>query len=225
MLPGMSRAFIKEDDSNVSAEELPERPQSPHPNYVTPGGLTALQAQLAELQEQRRQLLGHPDAILAQEHLKPVERDIRYFQERIERAVVIDPANQPRDKVSFGALAATVDEDGTERRFAIVGSATRKAPSSSVSGRITPNFSPPRRPAESKTTCGQSNVAPLTQAGTPNTMLVSPGMGFRLRRPSLLGPLPRRADVLSRECLRGVPQPRWRRFRRTHGGLPSCPLG
>ena len=107
----MSRAFIKEDDSNVSAEELPERPQSPHPNYVTPGGLAALQSQLAELQEQRRQLLEHPDAILAQEHLKPVERDIRYFQERIERAVVIDPASQPRDKVSFGAVVTTVDED------------------------------------------------------------------------------------------------------------------
>ena len=61
----MSRAFIKEDDSNTSAEELPERPQSPHPNYVTPGGITALQSQLAELQEQRRQLLEHPDAILA----------------------------------------------------------------------------------------------------------------------------------------------------------------
>jgi transcription elongation factor GreB len=121
MLESMSRAFIKEDDSNVSAEELPERPQSPHPNYVTPGGLAALQSQLAELQEQRRQLLEHPDAILAQEHLKPVERDIRYFQERIERAVVIDPASQPRDKVSFGAVVTTVDEEGTERRFAIVG--------------------------------------------------------------------------------------------------------
>ena len=117
----MSRAFIKEDDSNVSAEELPERPQSPHPNYVTPSGLTALQSQLAELQEQRRQLLEHPDAILAQEHLKPVERDIRYFQERIERAVVIDPASQPRDKVAFGAMVTTVDDDDAERRFAIVG--------------------------------------------------------------------------------------------------------
>jgi transcription elongation factor GreB len=117
----MSRAFIKEDDSNVSAEELPERPQSPHPNYVTPSGLTALQSQLAELQEQRRQLLEHPDAILAQEHLKPVERDIRYFQERIERAVVIDPASQPRDKVAFGASVSTVDDEDAERRFAIVG--------------------------------------------------------------------------------------------------------
>src|SRR5579885_1025021 len=99
----MSRAFIKEADANVSAEELPERPQSPHPNYVTAGGLAALQAQLAELQEQRQRLLAHPDAILAQEHLKPVERDIRYFQDRIERAIVIDPASQPRDKASFGA--------------------------------------------------------------------------------------------------------------------------
>lgn len=117
----MSRAFIKEDDSNVSAEELPERPQSPHPNYVTPSGLTALQSQFAELQEQRRQLLEHSDAILAQEHLKPVERDIRYFQERIERAIVIDPASQPGDKVAFGATVSTVDEEEAERRFAIVG--------------------------------------------------------------------------------------------------------
>ncbi len=117
----MSRAFIKEADANVSAEELPERPQSPHPNYVTAGGLAALQAQLAELQEQRQRLLAHPDAILAQEHLKPVERDIRYFQDRIERAIVIDPASQPRDKESFGAVVSTVDDDDVERRFAIVG--------------------------------------------------------------------------------------------------------
>jgi transcription elongation factor GreB len=117
----MSRAFVKEDDANVSAEELPERPLSPHPNYVTPAGLTALQSQLADLQEQRQSLQAHPDAILAQEHLKPVERDIRYFQERIERAIVIDPAAQPHDEVGFGAVVSTLDEDGAERSFAIVG--------------------------------------------------------------------------------------------------------
>jgi len=117
----MSRAFIKEDDANTSGEELPERPQSPHPNYVTPAGLATLQAQLSELQEQRHQLMAHADAILSEEHLKPVERDIRYFQERIERAVVIDPASQPQDKVSFGALVSTEDDEGEKRRFAIVG--------------------------------------------------------------------------------------------------------
>jgi transcription elongation factor GreB len=117
----MSRAFVKEEGANVSAEELPERPQSPHPNYVTPGGLASLHTQLADLQEQRQRLMEHPDAILAQEHLKPVERDIRYFQERIERAIVIDPAGQPGDRVSFGARVTTVDEDDEERRFTIVG--------------------------------------------------------------------------------------------------------
>src|SRR5579871_6534353 len=117
----MSRAFIKEDDANTSGEELPERPQSPHPNYVTPAGLAQLQAQLAELQAQRQEQMAHPEGILAEEHLKPLERDIRYFQERIERAIVIDLAAQPRDKVSFGALVSTVDDDGEKRRFAIVG--------------------------------------------------------------------------------------------------------
>ena len=124
---------MKEDDSNVSAEELPERPQSPHPNYVTPAGLTALQSVLAELQEQRRQLLEHPDAILSQEHLKPVERDIRYFQERIERATVIDPAGQPHDRVSFGAIVSTVDDDDAVRRFAIVGEDEADPPAGKIS--------------------------------------------------------------------------------------------
>jgi transcription elongation factor GreB len=117
----MSRAFIKEDDANTSGEELPERPQSPHPNYVTPAGLAQLQAQLAELQAQRHTQMAHPEGILAEEHLKPVERDIRYFQERIDRAIVIDPAAQPHDKVAFGAVVTTVDDDDETRRFAIVG--------------------------------------------------------------------------------------------------------
>ncbi len=117
----MSRAFVKEDDANTSGEELPERPQSPHPNYVTPTGLAQLQAQLAELQAQRQEQMAHPEGILAEEHLKPLERDIRYFQERIERAIVIDLAAQPRDKVAFGAIVTTVDDDDEKRKFAIVG--------------------------------------------------------------------------------------------------------
>jgi transcription elongation factor GreB len=117
----MSRAFIKETDANTSGEELPERPQSPHPNYVTPAGLGQLQVQLAELQAERQKQRAHPEGILAEEHLKPVERDIRYFQERIERAIVIDPASQPHDKIAFGAVVTTVDDDDEERRFAIVG--------------------------------------------------------------------------------------------------------
>ena len=65
--------------------------------------------------------MANPDGILAEEHLKPVQRDIRYYQERIERAIVIDLASQPRDKVAFGAVVTTVDDDDQERRFTIVG--------------------------------------------------------------------------------------------------------
>jgi len=115
----MSRAFVKEADEEQS--EVPERPQSPGPNYVTSAGLAALRAQLADLQEQRRQLVARSDDLLKKETLKLLDRDSRYFQGRIETAQVIDPAAQPRDEVAFGAVVRTVDEEGVERDFAIVG--------------------------------------------------------------------------------------------------------
>jgi transcription elongation factor GreB len=39
----MSRAFVKEPDGDQVIDELPERVQSPHVNYVTPAGLRQLQ--------------------------------------------------------------------------------------------------------------------------------------------------------------------------------------
>ena len=42
----MSRAFVKENDEQ--GNELPERPQSPYPNHVTPRGLDALHQQLEQ---------------------------------------------------------------------------------------------------------------------------------------------------------------------------------
>ncbi len=117
----MSRAFVKEADGETP-DELPERPQSPHPNYVTASGLKALQERLAGLQEERRQLMedGEPE-LLDKEHLKLVERDLRYLQERIERAVHIDPASQPADRVGFGALVEIVDDNDEKRKYRIVG--------------------------------------------------------------------------------------------------------
>ena len=44
----MSVAFTKEQDSEAAAADLPDRPISPHPNLVTPNGLAALDAALAE---------------------------------------------------------------------------------------------------------------------------------------------------------------------------------
>ena len=117
----MSRAFVKEADGEQQ-DELPERPQSPHPNYVTASGLKALQEQYAKLQKERHELHegGEPE-LLDKEHLRLVERDLRYLQERIERAILIDPASQPADRVGFGALVETVDGNDKRRKFQIVG--------------------------------------------------------------------------------------------------------
>ncbi|MBX6323848.1 MAG: GreA/GreB family elongation factor [Rhodospirillaceae bacterium] len=117
----MSRAFVKEDDGAEVSDELPERPQSPYPNHVTQRGLELLEAQLKRLQEQRQKLQEDPEGLMNRESLKLVERDIRYVQERIERAVVIDPATQPHDQVAFGARVETEDEEGERRVFTLVG--------------------------------------------------------------------------------------------------------
>ena len=44
----MSRAFVKEGDGTL--DPLPDLPQSPHPNYVTPRGLADLQSRLCNRQ-------------------------------------------------------------------------------------------------------------------------------------------------------------------------------
>lgn len=114
----MSRAFVKENDDQVT--ELPERPQSPHPNLVTTRGLDLLREQEAALEEQRTKLMGDAH-LLDKEQLLVVERDLRYVQERVVRAVVVDLDDQPQDSVDFGATVDTVDENDVKRHFQIVG--------------------------------------------------------------------------------------------------------
>src|SRR3546814_6913685 len=77
---------------------------------------------LHALQEQRHQLLEHPDEdLLSKETLKQVERDLRYFQGRVDHAIPVDLAAQPTDEIGFGAIVRCVDESGQEHEFAIVG--------------------------------------------------------------------------------------------------------
>ena len=118
----MSRAFVKESDDDLAAGELPERPLSPHANYVTPRGLELLQARVRELGEQHELLkrTAEEDSE-ARQKLREVERDLRYFRSQLERATLVDTENQPREEVHFGAIVKIEDEDGTEHEFAIVG--------------------------------------------------------------------------------------------------------
>ena len=53
--------------------------------------------------------------------MREIDRDLRYFRAQLDRAVVVDTGQQPRDQVHFGALATIEDEEGARQEFIIVG--------------------------------------------------------------------------------------------------------
>ena len=117
----MSRAFVSETDTDAAADSLPELPQSPHPNYVTRRGLRLLEERLAAAQAEQRGLSGAPDDPAKELRLAHVNRDLRYIEARIERAILVDPSQQPTDEVAFGAVVDVRDAARERHRFAIVG--------------------------------------------------------------------------------------------------------
>jgi transcription elongation factor GreB len=115
----MSRAFVKEPDEGAAAEDLPERQVSEHPNYVTPAGLEQLEAEVGRLETRRLELLEQEDD--PEGELDYVNRDLRYYTARLESAIPVDMARQPRRKVAFGAAVTVSEPNGERRTFVIVG--------------------------------------------------------------------------------------------------------
>jgi transcription elongation GreA/GreB family factor len=109
----MSRAFVKENDD---VEALPDRPVSPHPNYVTEDGLAKIEAELARVSAACASAQADADrSALAQ-----VARDLRYWQQRRSSAeVVAAPADAA--KVQFGSTVTVARDDGHRQTWRIVG--------------------------------------------------------------------------------------------------------
>lgn len=116
----MSRAFVKDGSENLPSEELPERPVSSEPNYVTPAGLAMLRSKVESLHEEHARLKQ-----AAQDFDRPklaqIERDLRYFQAQLESAIEVAPPGEHLDQVRFGASVETGDESGKAHTFTIVG--------------------------------------------------------------------------------------------------------
>jgi|SRR5450830_53236 len=117
----MSRGFVKEDDLEHAGTDLPERPISPHANYVTPTGLVQLQTQSERLELERQQLSPYKDDPVVSQRLGMLERDLRYFQARLENVILVEPAGQPPEQVLFGITVTVEDENGYSQTFTIVG--------------------------------------------------------------------------------------------------------
>lgn len=97
----MSRAFVKEDDGGN--EPVAPRLQRQHPYYVTPAGFAQLQARLAQARKDEN------------------GRDADALQERLEAAVVIEPSEQEKGAVHFGARVTVEDPKNRKQIYQIVG--------------------------------------------------------------------------------------------------------
>ncbi len=116
----MNRAFVKDPDDAGRPEDVPELPQSPHPNYVTPAGLRQLEARVAELAAARDRLLAEGKLAYPRD-LALAQRDLRYAETRLARAIRVDPDGRPTDRVRFGVVVEVCDEAGRIATYHIVG--------------------------------------------------------------------------------------------------------
>jgi len=110
----MSRAFTRESDDDPGT--LPERPVSSHPNLVTPNGLAAIEAQVRSLESERAAARAGGDRA----QRARIERDLRYFVQRLATARVVAPAAAP-ERVRFGVRVTLRNQSGAEQSFRLVG--------------------------------------------------------------------------------------------------------
>ena len=115
----MSRAFVNEDNAAAQASQPVERQVSEQPNYVTARGLAQLQDDVALLQAQHSEESARGENADKQ-RLADIERDLRYYNQRLLSAQVVTPAVST-DKVQIGSWVTFADEQDNQLRVQLVG--------------------------------------------------------------------------------------------------------
>jgi len=117
----LSVAFTKEDSAETASETLlPDRPISPHPNFVTEAGLKALEFQLQRAREAYETAQKIEEINERRRQSAIPLRDMRYFAARVRTAqVVTGPAST--DIVAFGSTVTFRRGDGRVQKYRIVG--------------------------------------------------------------------------------------------------------
>ena len=115
----MSRAFVNEDTAAADASQPVERLVSSQPNYVTAQGLVLLQQQVRNLQSQHSAQHALGDNADKQ-RLADLERDLRYYTQRLRTAQVVSPALST-EKVQIGSWVTFADEEDRRQRVQLVG--------------------------------------------------------------------------------------------------------
>lgn len=131
----MSKAFVKESDTENEREEGPAIPTGVK-NYITPAGLEKIRAELHQLMHiERPQVCAvvswaaengdrseNADYQYGKRRLREIDRRVRYLSKRLDNVEVIDPLTIPdKSRVFFGATVLVRDEEGNEHTYRIVG--------------------------------------------------------------------------------------------------------
>ncbi|MEQ7155037.1 transcription elongation factor GreA [Brevundimonas aurifodinae] len=115
----MSVAFTREEDLEATAADLPDRPISPHPNLVTPAGLAAIDAALAEARAAYAAAQARGSIEADRTAMARATRDLRYWSARRATAQVVE---SPADgRVRFGGSVTIERDDGRTQTWRIVG--------------------------------------------------------------------------------------------------------
>jgi transcription elongation factor GreB len=137
----MSKAFTKEQDADLDddldAEVEGEEQRAPKgsKNYITPAGYARLESELQHLLKVERPevvkvvswaaALGdrseNADYIYGKKRLREIDKRLRFLTKRLGFAQIVDPTQQPHDKIYFGATVLVSDQDGAEHTYTIVG--------------------------------------------------------------------------------------------------------
>lgn len=119
-----------------SSDDDDDKPVKTGPNYMTPNGFATMVAERDHLRRVERPKVVNEVAdaaamgdrsenaeyIYGKRRLREIDRRLRFLDQRLDRAVVVDPKQTARtDQVFFGATVTAEDDDGNQRTWTVVG--------------------------------------------------------------------------------------------------------
>lgn len=104
-------------------------------NYITPQGHKRLVDELEQLLRVERPEVTklvqwaasngdrseNADYLYGKRRLREIDRRLRFLNQRLDAAVIVDPTKSKSSKVQFGATVEVCDEEGNSKIFTIVG--------------------------------------------------------------------------------------------------------
>lgn len=121
----MSKAFTRDENEGPDIPDIVPAASVLAPgtkNYITPAGAERLRNELQKLVEITRPDLAEarddPDA---KRQLARVDQRIRQLEESLQSAEIVEPADEGKDVVRFGASVTVRESSGEETTYRIVG--------------------------------------------------------------------------------------------------------